>query len=479
MPDNWAEYWPYIVAVASVLIGVPAIIHVAMTKDDVRAAIGWVGIVILSPFVGVGLYLVAGINRIRRSSIGLRRLRAEESLPAVRSKADEFVPDTPRLSSLKRLGDNVSPFRLEPGNHVLRLDGGNATYGAMVQAIEAAQRHVVLSTYIFDNDAAGRRVVDALSAARARGVEVRVLVDAVGARYSRPSIIGPLREGSIPVDLFLGGIIGFRLPYANLRNHRKILVVDGWTGFTGGMNIRSQFAAEHASGAPDRDTHFKLEGPVVAQLLAVFVEDWYFTTGELLEGATWQAPSPTADPSGIWARAILSGPDMKVASTHTMVMGALAVSRERVRICSPYFLPDLPLINALAVTARRGVEVDIVVPSVNNLRLVDFAMTAQFDQLVSAGCRIWRSSGTFDHSKLMTVDSRWALVGSSNMDPRSHRLNFEIDIEAFDEAMVADIDREIESRIAGASAETLQRLRARPFLKRLRNRIVWLASPYL
>lgn len=479
MTDAWSLYWPYIAAVTSAVIGIAAAIHVAMTKDDVRAAIAWVGVILLSPLVGTSLYLVAGINRIRRTTIGLRRGRSGDVGHAARGRGQDIHLAESGMASLKRLGDTVSPFVPVAGNRIERLDGGDTAYAQMIAAINDARRHVALSSYIFDNDPAGRAVVDALIAARARGVEVRVLVDAVGARYSRPSIIGPLTEGGVPVELFLGNIIGFRLPYANLRNHRKIMVADGEVGFTGGMNIRHQFTRGYGPEQA-RDTHFRVEGPVLQQFLAVFAEDWHFTTGERLEGDVWWAePAETPGPEPVWARAVVSGPDMTIAATHTIIMGALSVARERVRIVSPYFLPDTQLMGALAVTARRGVEVDIVVPARNNLRLVDFAMTAQFDQLVAAGCRIWRGAGSFDHSKLMTVDSRWALVGSSNMDSRSLRLNFEMDVEIFDEQVAGEIDRETERRMGTASRETLETLRARPFLKRLRNRIVWLASPYL
>ena len=475
-------YWPYIVALASGVIGITAAIHAAMTKEDPRAAIAWVGVILLSPFIGAAIYLVAGINRIRRVSIGNKRFRAESRhhRSAIHGSGDaaRLVPPEPRFQSIKTLGDRVAPFPLIGGNRIDPLVGGDEAYPAMLDAIGAAKRHIALSSYIFDNDEIGRQFAEALVAARQRGVEVRVLIDAVGARYSRPPIVGALKEGGVAVQLFLGGPLGFRLPYANLRNHRKIMVVDGATGFTGGMNIRAGFHSEFAGAAVGRDMHFRVSGPVVDQLLAVFADDWSFTTGETLEGDAWIGG--TARLAGASAaRCIVSGPDSHLAATHTMIMGAISVARRRIAICSPYFLPDQQLVGAIGVAARRGVDVDIVIPAANNLRLVDFAMTAQLDQVISAGCRVWRSRGTFDHAKLMTVDEHWALLGSSNLDPRSLRLNFELDMEVFDPDLVARLDAHIRARMSDAWQETLQTLRARPFWKRLRNRVVWLASPYL
>ena len=162
-----------------------------------------------------------------------------------------------------------------------------------------------------------------------------------------------------------------------------------------------------------------------------------------------------------------------------MLMGAFSVAQERIRIMSPYFLPDRELISALATAARRGVAIDIVVPSANNLKLVDLAMTAQFDQLLKHGCRIWRARGPFDHSKLMVVDGVWSYVGSSNLDPRSLRLNFEVDVEVIDDDFAAGVEARISLALDNAIEVRLEALRARPFLQRLVERVTWLGSPYL
>ncbi|MDF2619373.1 MAG: phospholipase D/Transphosphatidylase [Xanthobacteraceae bacterium] len=476
MLSFWSEYWPHITLVASTAIGIVAAIHAAMTKDDVRAAIGWVGVILLSPFVGAFLYLVAGINRIRQSAAGRRR--ASQDRRRHHDHPPIAIAFSPSLSAMKRLGDRVAAFPLTTGNAVELLDSGDAAYPAMLDAIRSAKRHVALSSYIFDNDPVGVQFADALIEAHRRGVAVRVLIDAIGARYSRPSIVGRLMQGGVTVDLFMGNLIGLRLPYANLRSHRKMLIVDGGLAFTGGMNIRAQFMAEFGGADPARDTHFRVEGPAVEQLLTVFSQDWSFTTDEFLDGPAWaEAPQGTRGPVAV--RVVPSGPDRNLASAHNMIMGALAVAQSRVHICSPYFLPDQQLIGALTVAGRRGVEVDVVIPSANNLKLVDYAMTAQLDQVIAGECRVWRAEGMFDHSKLMAMDGCWAYVGSSNLDPRSLRLNFELDLELYDPAIATAIEARIEKMMASARRETLETLGERPFLEKLRNRAIWLASPYL
>jgi cardiolipin synthase A/B len=479
-------YWPHILFVISVLAGATAAIHAAMTKDEVRSALGWVGIIIFSPIIGAAFYLIAGINRMRRNVISDRR-----ALLQGKRRADFASYDATdglvierfgqRFRAMKTLGDTVTHHKMTTGNAIRPLETGDEAYQAMLAAIGQARRSVMLETYIFDRDRIGSRFVEALVAAVKRGVEVRVLIDAVGARYSVPSVLGLLRDGGVPTEVFNGNVImGLRLPYANLRTHRKIIVVDGEIAFTGGMNIREAFSREISGDDFSLDTHFRVTGPVVADLFAISAADWQFATGETLEGDAWALPAPESEPaSPVLIRAVSSGPDRGVETNHKMLMGAFSVARSSIRIVSPYLLPDRELITALVTAARRGVAVDIVVPSANNLKLVDLAMTAQFDQLLKDHCRIWRASGRFDHSKLMAIDGRWAYVGSSNLDPRSLRLNFEVDMEVLDQPFAEMLEQRIDRVISSATQVSLNELRERPFLVRLVERTLWLGSPYL
>ena len=486
MWETFANYWPHILATLSLVMATVAAIHATMTKDEVRAAAGWVGVIILSPILGALIYAVAGINRMRRASIASQRRPLHGAALAEAERFDvsgEAVRTAfgGRFAALQTLGDRVARRPLTRGNAIATLRTGDEAYAAMREAIDGATRSIILETYIFDRDPLGLRLADALIAALLRGVGVRVLIDAVGARYSVPSIVGYLREGGVPVQVFNGNIImGLRLPYANLRTHRKLLVVDGSMAFAGGMNIRQGFTTEFAGAESAHDTHFRLEGPVVGDLFAVAAEDWRFATGEELEGGIWKtARVQAATDTGVLMRAVASGPDASLETNHKLLMGAFSIARSSIKIMSPYFLPDRELISALITAARRGVVIDIVVPTANNLVLVDRAMTAQFDQILKDGCRVWRASGAFDHSKLMAIDGTWAYVGSSNLDPRSLRLNFEIDLEILDRPFAGDIDARIQAAVETAHPVTLAGLRARPFPLRLVDKILWLCSPYL
>jgi cardiolipin synthase len=481
-----ASHWPQLILILSLAMAAVGIAHAIMTKEDVRAATGWVGVMLLSPFLGAIIYAVAGINRIRRATISAMRPLAGEAETAKRERdiaAEELISERygQRFAGLKTLGDRVARRSLTSGNAIAILKTGDEAYAAMRRAIDGAERSILLETYIFDNDDVGRLFVEALAGAVRRGVSVRVLIDAVGVRYSVPSILKHLREANITVDLFNGNIVmGLRLPYANLRTHRKILIVDGTLAFTGGMNIRKGFSAEFAGSTSARDTHFQVTGPVVADLFSVAAEDWRFAGNETLKGDAWQVDKPSPPPGQpMLVRAVASGPDASIETNHKLLMGAFSVARKSIHIMSPYFLPDRELISALTTAARRGVEIDIVVPAVNNLFLVDRAMTAQFDQVLKNYCRVWRHEGAFDHSKLLSVDGVWAYIGSSNLDARSLRLNFEIDMEVLDTGFAAEIEARIGSAIASAVPVTLETVKGRPFIVRLFDRVLWLGSPYL
>ena len=480
--DVLAHYWPHVVLVVSLVASLATAIHAAMTKEDVRAAIGWVAVVIFSPLLGALFYLFAGVNRVRRERVAQQRQQAQQVGVRLDHHEVKQLPDDfdGYLHALQRLGDEVCENALLTGNRVELLDGGDHTYRSMLVAIEQAQSSIALQSYIFDHDRIGQEIAQALIAAHERGVAVRVLIDAVGAKYSRPPITRMLERAGVPVARFLPTAIGLRLVYANMRSHRKLLVVDGWLALTGGMNIREVFVREFAGDALASDTHFSVQGPIASQLLQSFAHDWAFTTGEHLEGPSWYCENlPSHDGDGVATRLVLSGPDRSVSRNQSMLLGALSVARTHVRIQSPYFLPEPTLMGALITAARRGVVVDVVIPAENNLKLVSAAMEAQLGLVLKGGVRVWRAKGGFDHSKLMTIDGQWSYVGSSNVDPRSQRLNFELDLEVFDRKLTAQIEQRIDAKIAHAQRATLAELARRPFWRRLRNRFVWLATPLL
>jgi cardiolipin synthase len=473
---------PSLLTALNLVVSLVASGHVVLSKRDTRAAIGWIGLIWLSPIVGSIVYALLGINRIKRKARRLRRGQPRSDPEPARPCPSEVLhqaltPEGEHLDDLAEVVGRLTGRPLLEGNSVEPLAKGDQAYAAMIRAIDEATRSVALGTYIFNDDPAGRLFVDALGRAVARKVEVRVLIDDVGRRYDWPTILAPLRRAGVPVATFLPTLVPGWIPYMNLRNHRKILVADGRVGFTGGLNIDADYLDQPRPKRPKTDLHFRIQGPVVAHLQQTFADDWVFRTGELLQGEAWFPPLETAGP--ILARGITDGPDEDLGKLRIALMGALACARSSVGIVTPYFLPDSALISALNVAAMRGVQVDIVLPRENNLSLVQWASTALLWQVLERGCRVWSSPPPFDHTKLMVVDRDWALLGSANWDPRSLRLNFEFNVECYGPALATALDATIREKIRIAQPVTLADVDARRLPIRLRDGVARLLSPYL
>jgi cardiolipin synthase len=471
--------WPWLAGAAHVIVTVVVSAHVILHKRDVRAAIGWCALIFFSPYVGALAYYFFGINRIQRRAARLIALRPELDEGAL-APARPTAPPAPIDEELDRLSRTVGRAtgnQLLPCNAVRTLVNGDEAYPEMLEAIARAERSVLLTTYIFDHDRAGDVFLDALSDAALRGVEVRVLVDAVGKRYSRPRITRALRARNIRTAEFLPSRVPFRNPYVNMRNHRKLLIVDGRTGFAGGLNIREGCLLKQPSSHPVQDLHFRFEGPIVDQMFSAAHQDWYFTTGELLGGPAWH--SATTASGDVWARGLPDGPDEDFETILWTLLAAVGAARRSIRIATPYFLPDLPTLTALRLAAYRGVEVDILLPEKNNLRFVGWASRAQLWQVLEPGCRVWLVPSPFDHSKVMVVDGAWSLVGSANWDARSLRLNFEYNVECYDEVLADELMRLTGEKMERSRSLSLEEVDARPLPARLRDGTARLLAPYL
>ena len=483
-PTPQESLWiTYLASALHVAISLVASVHVLLHKRDTRAATGWIGLIWLSPVVGSALYVLLGINRIKRRARSLRRGQVRLEPPAERACRVEEVEATvaaegAHLLPLAGLVGQVTGRPLLAGNVIEPLDNGDEAYPAMLRAIDETTRSVSLCTYLFGDDRAGRPFIEALARAVQRGVAVRVLVDDIGARYGwRLPTFLPLRRAGVRAAPFIPSLAPGYIPYLNLRDHRKILVADGRLGFTGGMNIHEDYYHQVQPRRPKRDLHFRVRGPVVATLQQAFADDWAFATGEALRGDAWFPPLDEAGP--VLARVVTDGPDDDRDTLLTVILGALATARASVAIMTPYFLPDAALISALEVAALRGVQVDILLPRQNNLRLVQWASTALLGLVVEGGCRVWSSPPPFDHTKLMVVDRVWTFLGSANWDQRSLRLNFELNLECYSPSLSAALDRWFRDRLARAAPVTLAQINGRSLPVQLRDAAARLLSPYL
>ena len=479
---NWHaalnQFWPHLAAGFYLAAGVLATGHALLYKRDSRAAIIWITVIWTLPVAGPLLYLVMGVNRIRRRAL---RLGVHKTLnqPVPENLGDAGNAGAEHLQNIARVVSRIATKPLLGGNHIEPLIAGDAAFPAMLAAIDGAKKSVTLCTYLFDNDPAGRSFVAALERAVRRGVAVRVLVDAAGTRYSWPPITGKLRRAKIPFATFLPAslLTPWHVATLNLRNHRKLLVVDGLTAFTGGINIRYGNLLAQKPRHPVQDLHFRVTGPVVAELQEAFANDWAFAAGEELDGEIWFPEIP--ETGEVIARVIMDGPDADFEKARWTLLAALAEAQESVKIITPYFLPDYTLVTALNLAALRGVRVDLLLPAQNNLPFVHWASRAMWWQVLERGCHLWLTPAPFDHSKLMIVDGHWVLFGSANWDTRSLRLNFELNVEAYGSAFAATMDRIFARKMAAAREVTQAEMDGRPLLIKLRDSIARLFSPYL
>ena len=476
--DRIARFWPDLVAGFSLLAALCTSIHAVLHKRDSRAATLWLGFIWFLPLLGSILYLALGVNRIRRHALSLPVQSASGKRRVIpKNMGEPKQPEAEHLRMLARIVDRVATRPLTAGNRVQPLVNGDEAFPAMLAAIESAQKSISLSTYIFDRDSVGHQFVAALRRAVARSVAVRVLIDDAGARYSWPSIVHELKHAHVPVARFLPMLTPRRLLTINLRNHRKLLVVDGHIAFTGGMNIRQGNVLAARPKSPVQDLQFRLEGPVVAQLQEAFANDWAFCTNEVLDGDSWFPE--LADCGNIVARTITDGPDSDFHQVRWTLLAALADAQTSVQIVTPYFLPDPALVSALNLAALRGVRVDIILPVQNNLPFVHWASRAMWWQVLEHGCHLWLTPPPFDHSKLMIVDDHWVLSGSANWDTRSLRLNFELNVESYGREFAQRMELVVEQKLRHAREVTQTEVDGRPFLPRLRDAVARLFLPYL
>ena len=464
-----------IVAPIGFLLAIGSTIHVLLRKRDVGAAIGWIGLAWLAPIIGSALYFVFGINRVERRARRMGRDRQRDGRETSAPASD--IPA--HLEPLERATRHLTSRTAEAGNRITMFENGDEGYPPMLAAIAAATSSVALSSYIFRDDEAGLQFIDAVAAAHKRGLQVRVLIDGVGGGYFTSRAYHRLRAAGVPVDRFMHSSWPWRMPFLNLRSHKKILVVDGRVGFTGGMNIARENIMALQPQDPVRDTHFRFEGPVVAQLVEAFAQDWSFATDEDLEGPAWfPSLDPVGEPGGdAVARVVTAGPDDDLEKIECVLLEAVSCARNSVQLMTPYFLPDERLVSTLAMAAMRGVEVDVIVPERSDHRMIDWAFHAHVGPLLEPGVRVWRNPPPFEHTKLLLIDRTWCFIGSSNWDMRSLRLNFELNVEVYHDGLCERLDALIQKR--KRIRLTADELAARSVPQRLRDAAVRLFLPYL
>lgn len=447
---------------------------IVLQKREPVATLSWLLGLALLPYLGFLIYHVFGPQRIHRQR--LRRARSRELLPADGDLGGTFHVDAAELA---RLGAATTGLPPASASDVRLLVDGGAKYGALLADIAAAERHVHLEYYIYEPDRTGTALRDALVERARAGVQVRLLLDAIGSararRFFRPLLdaggelawFHPMRFGRI-----------WRRPWANLRTHRKIVVIDGRVAYTGGMNITDE-QDERLGDSAYRDLHLRLEGQVVRSLQLVFCEDWAYATGDrgFLAGVARETPREAA-PGPVRAQVLVSGPDSPWEAIHRLHVSAIQAAKTRVWMTTPYFVPGEAAMMALTSAALAGLDVRLLVPRESDSTLVTLAARSYFGPLLLAGVRIHEYGPRMLHSKSLLVDDALVVVGSANFDHRSFRLNFEVSVLFDDPGIAAELSALFEGELA--HAPRVHRGRPRPLLRaRLPEALARLMSPLL
>lgn len=461
------------ITLCAYLLGLALIPRILLQKKRPASALAWIWAVLLFPFVGPLVYLLLGTERIRR-----RRLRRRKQFHAPRERegrAAHAWGDRPAQQLLGVIGkiNNLPPTA---DNSVELLLNGEQFYPALVRAIEGARHHVHLIFYIWRNDDVSRQLLEALERAARRGVEVRLLLDEIGSWRTPGKLFKPLRDAGGQFAWFLTLVPQRKLLIMNLRNHRKLAVIDGQQAFVGGMNIGDEYLRKGPRLPIWLDAQLAVRGPVVLQLQEIFAADWHFATRRKLVAHNYY-PQPELSSNGKVVQLIAGGPDNSIDEVHLTLVHLINNAQKQIRIVTPYFVPDQVLVDTLRLAAMRGVEIKLLIPSKSDHPWLQQISRSFYEELLGAGVRIFEFKPGFLHAKIMTIDSRWAMVGSANIDIRSFRLNFELNALVASKYLAQVLEGCVDEHLHRSKELHLEQVRTRTRSQRLLEAFLRLFAP--
>jgi len=446
-------------------------VFIIYERKSPAATMAWLLAMIFLPFVGLLAYFLFGRRRLKMRVQLYNAMR--EQVGDIRDRLDfdgtiksvlKATGEQSRHHDLMLLGYRFPGLPPTMGNRMTVLkDAGNA-YPEILDSIRSARHYVHVIYYIIQPDESGIAFRDALTLKAREGVEVRLLYDDIGSWQLKPEFFKPLIEAGGRVEAYRPVMFSrFRTFYANFRNHRKIVVVDGETGFTGGINIGNEYLGKVAEFGFWRDTNVKIAGPAACHLQLLFAEDWYYVTKELLAEKYIVRPGPTGEPSGI-VQIVPSGPDRAREQVAQLYFTAITSARNTLYITTPYYIPDEAVQTALVAASLRGVDVRLLVPGKPDKKIIKYASRSYFRELLYAGCRIYEYKKGFVHAKTMTADGEIGIIGTANMDMRSFQLNFEVCAVCYDTEVAEELNRQFMEDLRDSEQVVLETFSRRPKL---------------
>jgi cardiolipin synthase A/B len=479
-PDFWKLF-----TLVFLITAIPVAIMVIWEKRSPYKTAAWILALLLLPVFGVIFYLFFGqeyrkrklysrkgiksLNTIRRLS-GHQINQFEKSI----LMADQKVREKENLIRLLLKNSNSL---LTTGNKLTILEGGQGTFEAMLEAIRNATHHIHLEYYILEDDKTGNRLKDLLIEKSKEGVRVRIIIDDVGSWGLGKKYISELQDNGVEIYSFMEVRFPRLTSRVNFRNHRKILIVDGNIGFTGGINIADRYLEGIKDIGPWRDIHLQIEGDAVGSLQAVFLADWYFVIFENLSGKKY-FPAPS-NKQGIPVQISASGPDSDWASINQAFFAAISGAVSKVYIATPYLMPPIHIIEALKTAALSNVDVRIVIPEKSDAVISRWSSFSYIEELLEAGVRIFFYQNGFIHSKYIIVDDIFSTIGTSNLDFRSLETNFEVNAFIYDEEFTSRLENIFLADIKNSREIKLNQWSERRWHFKLRESLAHIVSPML
>ena len=481
---EWSIFWQ-IFSLVFLITAIPVGIVIILEKRSPYKTAAWILILILIPIFGVIFYLIFGqeyrkqklFSRSGIKSLGKIRnlsLRQLRQIGTRNKYQNKVIHDK---ENIIRLLLNNSNSLLTTGNEVKILEGGKNTFEAIFEAVKNAEHHIHLEYYIFSDDKIGNQMKDLLIEKSLQGVEVRIIIDDVGSWGLKQKFINELKKSGIEIYPFMEVRFPRLTSQVNFRNHRKILIVDGIIGFTGGINIADRYIEGIKNIGAWRDTHLQITGDAVACMQVVFAADWYFCINENLTGTKYF--KPFTEKLGTAVQISASGPDSDWESISQAFFAAIANARKKIYITTPYLMPPSDILSALKIAALSNIDVRIIIPALSDSFIPRWSSFSYVGELLEAGVKMYFYETGFIHSKYIIIDDNFATVGTTNLDFRSLETNFEINAFIYDADFTAQLENIFMTDLQNSREILRDYWEKRPWHKKFRESVAHIVSPLL
>lgn len=481
---GWSPFWQ-IFSLIFLATAIPVALMIVLEKRSPFKTIAWILVLILVPVIGLIFYLFFG-QEFRKQKLysrkGIKGLSQIRKLSTIQLREIEHTPlnlESKAMDKINiiRLLLNNSNALLTTGNKLKLLKNGTETFDAIFKVIEKAGHHIHMEYYIFDDDKIGNKLKELLIKKRKEGVEIRIIVDDVGSWGLKERFYNDLRENGIEIYSFMEVRFPRLTSRVNFRNHRKILIVDGKVGFTGGVNIADRYIEGNKKVGPWRDTHLQITGDAVACLQVIFAADWYFVINENLSGPDYFLP--LSDKPGSPVQISASGPDSDWQSIDQGFFTAISNAREYVYLTTPYLMPPQHLVAALKAAALSNVDVRIIIPEKSDARVSKWCSFSFIEELLEAGVKIYFYQTGFIHSKILIADDVLTSIGTTNLDFRSLETNFEVNAFIYEEYFTKEVKKVFKSDLKNSREIKLTEWIQRPWYNKLRESLAHIVAPML